>query len=159
MVRIMGSLIGGEAVTPNPALKSFEAFIGVWQTTGTHPYLPGSTLHGRSSFAWHVGGAFVIMRSEIDEPEIPSGIAIIGSDDEAGTYFMVYFDERGVSRKYDVTVADDRLTWHRDGPGFSQRSTIAVEVGGDRMTGTGEMSRDGGPWEDDLSLNYLRIGS
>jgi hypothetical protein len=27
------------------------------------------------------GGAFLIMHSEIDEPEVPSGIAIIGSDD------------------------------------------------------------------------------
>lgn len=153
------SLIGGEALMPNPALKSFEGFIGVWQTTGTHPYLPGKTLHGRTSFAWHEGGAFVIMRSEIDEAEIPSGVAIIGSDDAAGTYFMVYFDERGVSRKYDITLTDDRLTWHRDGPGFSQRSTIAFEDDVDRMSGRGEMSRDGAAWEDDLSLSYQRIGS
>jgi len=41
------------------------------------------------------------MRSEIDEPGIPSGVAIVGSDDATGEYFMLYFDERGVSRKYD----------------------------------------------------------
>jgi hypothetical protein len=70
---------------------------------------------------------------------------------------MIYFDERRVSRKYDVTVTHDRLTWHRDEPGFSQRSTIAVDGGGDRMTGRGEMSRDGAPWEDDLSLDYQRV--
>jgi hypothetical protein len=38
------------------------------------------------------------MHSEIDEPEIPSGIAIIGSDDATDEFFMLYFDERGVSR-------------------------------------------------------------
>jgi hypothetical protein len=153
----MVAVIGGDALIPNSALKSLEAFIGVWQTTGTHPYLPGKTLVGRTSFAWHEGGAFVIMHSEVDEPQIPSGVAIIGSDDVAGAWFMLYFDERGVSRKYDVAVAGDRLTWHRDGPGFSQRFTIAVEDGVDRMSGHGEMSRDGAPWEDDLSLSYQRI--
>jgi len=49
---------------------------------------------GIRSFSW-------IMRSEIDEPGIPSGVAIVGSDDATGEYFMLYFDERGVSRKYD----------------------------------------------------------
>ena len=43
------------------------------------------------------------MRSEIDEPEIPSGLAIFGSDNATGEYFMLYFDERGVSRKYNVS--------------------------------------------------------
>jgi hypothetical protein len=154
---VMVSLIAGEALMPNRALKPFDAFIGVWQTIGTHPYLSGKTLHGRTSFAWHEGGAFVIMHSEIDESEIPSGVAIFGSDDKAGTYFMIYFDERGVSRKYDVAFTHDRLMWHRDEPSFSQRFTITIEGGGDRMKGTGEMSRDGAPWEDDLSLHYQRV--
>ena len=42
------------------------------------------------------------MRSEIDEPEIPSAVAVIGSEDAAGTFTMVYFDERDVSRRYTV---------------------------------------------------------
>ena len=33
------------------------------------------------------------------------------------------FDERGVSRKYDVSFRDDTLKWWRDAPGFSQRVT------------------------------------
>ena len=44
-------------------------------------------------------GAFLMMRSEIDEPGIPSGLAIIGNDDSRDEYSMHYFDERGVSRK------------------------------------------------------------
>jgi hypothetical protein len=40
-------------------------------------------------------------------------MAVIGSDDAAATYFMLYFDERGVSRKYDVTMTGNVLTWWR----------------------------------------------
>jgi len=155
----MTSRIGSEALIPNPALQPFEALLGEWQTTGTHPYVPDTTFHGRTSFAWHEGGAFLIMRSEIDESEIPSGVAIFGSDDTAQTYYMLYFDERGVSRKYDVTMTKNLLTWRRDESSLSQRTTIAIGDDGTTMVGRGEMSRDGGAWEDDLSLTYVRVRS
>ncbi len=154
----MAPPIGREALIPNPALRSFEPLIGEWQTTGTHPHVPGKSFHGRASFAWHEGGAFLIMRSEIEEPEIPSGVAIIGSDDAAGTYFMVYFDQRGVSRKYDVTMSGNVLKSWRDDPNFSQRRTLTVGEDGTRMVDKGEMARNGGAWEDDLSLTYVRVG-
>src|SRR5688572_22392670 len=96
--------IGREARIANPALRPFAFLLGKWTTTGTHPEVPGKTFHGRTSFAWHEAGAFLIMHSEIDEPEIPSGVAILGSDDAAKTFFLSYFDERGISRKYDVTL-------------------------------------------------------
>ncbi len=108
--------IGNEASIPNPALQLFKVLVGAWQTTGSHPYLPGITLHGRTSFDWIEGGAFLIMRSEVDEPDIPSGIAIFGSDDVVKKYFMLYFDERGVSRKYDAAITGNQLTWWRDDP-------------------------------------------
>lgn len=155
----MTSSIGREALIPNPALSSFGALIGEWQTTGAHPLVPGTTFHGRTSFAWHEGGAFLIMRSEIEEPEIPSGIAVFGSDDATGRYFMLYFDERGVSRKYDATMTGNVLTWWRDDPSFSQRRILTVDDGGARMIGTGDMARDGGVWEADLSLTYVRVRS
>lgn len=155
----MTSPIGSEALIPNPALQPLAALVGEWRTTGTHPLVPGTTLHGRTSFTWHEGGAFLLMRSEIDEPEIPSGTAVFGSDDAAGTYFMLYFDERGVSRKYDVTVTGNQVMWRRAEAGFSQRWTMTVDDGGTTLAGKGEMSRDGGAWEDDLALTYVRAGS
>jgi hypothetical protein len=39
------------------------------------------------------------MRTEIEEPGIPSGLAIIGSDDQTEALTMLYFDERSVSRR------------------------------------------------------------
>jgi hypothetical protein len=52
--------IGSEARKPNSSLKRFEPLIGEWRTTGTHPLVPGKTLHGRASFSWIEGGAFLI---------------------------------------------------------------------------------------------------
>lgn len=153
----MSTVIGSEARRPNPALEPLSALIGTWRTTGTHPLVPGTTFHGRTSFEWIEGGAFLAVRSEIDEPEVPSGVAIIGSDDAAGTLTMIYFDEREVSRRYTVEWADGEVTWHRDEAGFAQRMFVRIEPGGARLQASGTMSRDGGPWEDDLQLTYERI--
>jgi hypothetical protein len=153
----MTGQIGREAQIPNPALKPLEKLLGEWRTTGSHPLVPGVVLHGRASFAWQDSGAFLVMRSEIDEPRFPSGIAIFGSDDQLSRYFMLYFDERGVSRMYGVTVDGNVVSWHRDDPDFKQRNVLTVDPSGDRIIGKGEMSRDGSAWEDDLSLTYERM--
>ena len=146
-----------EASIPNPALEPFRVLIGNWNTTGTHLLIPGTILHGRTSFEWLEGGAFLMMRSEIDEPGIPSGIAIIGSDDSTHEYFMLYFDERGVSRKYDVSLHDNLWKWWRNAPGFSQRYQGTIVDGGNTIIGKGELSKDGSTWEKDLDLTYKRV--
>jgi hypothetical protein len=146
---------GGKAIRPNPALKPLEALIGEWKTTGSHPYFPDADLHGRVVFEWIEGGAFLLMRSEIDHPKFPDGVAIFGSDDEAGAYYQIYFDERSISRKYDVTITGNQIKWWRDDAHFSQRFTMMIEK--DQLTTSGEMSRDGGDWERDLSLIYKKL--
>jgi hypothetical protein len=118
--------------------------------------VPGTTFHGRTSFAWIEGGAFVIMHSQIDEPEIPSGIAIFGTDDTTGECVMLYFDERGVSRKYDVSLRGNVWKWWRNAPGFSQRFAGTIAADGRTIVGRGELSRDGASWEPDLALTYTR---
>ena len=146
-----------EASIPNPALKPFSVLIGNWETTGTHLLIPNTILHGRTSFEWLEGGAFLMMRSEIDEPGIPSGIAIFGSDDSKQEYYMLYFDERGVSRKIEVTLQGNIWKWWRNAPGFSQRYTGTIVDGGNTIIGKGELSKDGSSWEKDLDLTYRRV--
>ena len=153
----MATLIGSEAQRPNPALEGLNPLIGRWRTTGTHPLVPGTTFHGHTSFQWVEAGAFVMMRSEVDEPEIPSAVAFIGSDDAAGTLTMLYFDERDISRRYTLEVGDGEVSWHRDEGGFAQRMGLTVAADGSRLEAKGTMSRDGGPWEDDLQLTYERV--
>jgi hypothetical protein len=145
-----------EASIPNPLLEPLSVLIGTWNTVGMHPLWPETTLHGRTSFEWLEGGAFLMMHTAIDEPGIPTGIAIFGSDDSAGEMFMLYFDERGVSRKYEVEGHDRNWKWWRDAPGFSQRFTVTLSDDGRSMLGKGELSRDGSTWEKDLELRYTR---
>jgi len=146
-----------DASIPNPVLEPLSGLIGTWNTEGRHPLFPDTVFHGRTSFEWLEGGAFLIMHSEIEEPGIPTGIAIIGSDDSAKELSMLYFDERAVSRKYEVTVRDNVCTWWRNAPGFSQRFTWTLAADGRSMTGKGELSRDGSSWERDLELTYARV--
>src|ERR671938_351745 len=145
------------AAKPNPALEPFGVLIGTWSTVGTHGYLPGITLHGRTSFEWLEGGAFLIMHSDIDDPRFPTGVAIFGSDDTRGEYYMLSFDERGVSRKYDLSFENNVLKWWRNAPEFSQRYTWTLVDDGNTIIGKGEISKDGLSWEKDLDLTYTRV--
>lgn len=153
----MAVSVDNEAAKPNPALEPLSVLVGTWRTIGTHPLVPGTTFHGRTSFAWMAGGAFLIMQSEIDESEIPSAIAIFGTDDTTRECSMLYFDERGVSRRYEVSLQDNEWKWWRSAPGFSQRCTTTIASDGRTMVSRGEYSRNGTSWEPDLELTYTRV--
>ena len=151
----MADKIGAKALQPNPALKPFAPLVGEWKTVGSHPYFPDTELHGRAKFELIEGGAFLLVRSQIDHPEFPDGIAIFGSDNGTGAFYQIYFDERGISRKYDVAFTENQLKWWRDDAHFSQRFTMTIAP--DKLVTTGEMSRDGGEWEKDLSQTYVKV--
>jgi hypothetical protein len=146
-----------EAAIPNPALEPFSVLVGEWNTIGAHRLLPNMTLHGHASFEWLQGGAFLIMHWEVEEEGIPSAIAIFGSDNATGEYFMLYFDERGVSRKYEMSLRDNVWQYWRNAPGFSQRFTGTFADEGRTIIGVAELSKDGSTWEQDLQLTYTRI--
>lgn len=146
--------IGLDAIVANPALLALAYLIGEWNTAGRHPMWPGKVLIGRTSFAWDKGGAFLLMRSEIDAPDFPSGVALIGSDD-AGIFTMIYFDERRVSRVYEAIVGDDSLTLRRDDPHLSQTITFTPAENG-TLNSVGRLSENGGAGGDDLSQVFSR---
>jgi hypothetical protein len=143
----------------NPRLQALAVLVGEWTTVGAHPMLPGKTFHGRTTYGWLDSGAFLRGQMHIDEPEIPDGVAILGTDDatsDAGA--MLYFDTRNVSREYRWTMSGNVLTWSRNAPGFSQRMVLTIAEDGQRIEAQGEMSRNGQTWEPDLQLTYSRVG-
>jgi hypothetical protein len=147
-----------KAFPPNKALQVFKPLIGVWDTVGTHGMIPDTTLHGRTTFEWHESGGFIRTTSNIQEDVgIPTGVAIIGSDDELGTYVMSYYDERGVSRTYNVSLQDNVMKWWRDAPSFSQRYSLTISDDQQTMVGKGELSKDGSTWQKDLDLTYTKV--
>lgn len=141
----------------NRSLQPFAFLIGTWNTTGTHGLVPDTILHGRTSFEWLENGAFLLMRSEIDDSRFPKGIAILASDDAVGELYMLTFDERGVSRKHEMSLRDNVWAWWRNAPGFFQRYTATIEDDGNTIVGKGELSKDGVTWEKDLDLTYTRV--
>ena len=146
-----------EAAKPNSALEPLSILIGEWKTVGKHPFSPGTILHGHASFKWLEGGAFLIMHAKVNDERFPAGISIFGSDGSAEDYTMLYFDERGVSRKYTAALKDNVWKWWRNDSEFSQRFTAKITDDGNTIIGKGEMSKNGSPWEDDLDLTYTRI--
>ncbi|SRR5258708_3570314 len=146
-----------KAQKQNPALEPFKILIGVWDTEGTHPYVPDKKLHGSVIIEWIEGGAFLMTHSHIEDERFPDGVEIFGSDDATGKFFMLHFDERGISRKYDVSIERNVLTWWRDDPNFLQRMVLTVAEDGRTIVSKGEMNRDKKGWEPDLQLIYTRI--
>lgn len=139
----------------NPALGPFAFLVGEWKVTGTHPYMPGVELRGKAKMEWIEDGAFLMMRAHIDDERFPKGVSIFGSDNAANEYYMLYYDERGVSRKYDVTLHETGVAWSRNDPELSQRVHVSLQRDGTIVT-KGEMSQKGGEWGPDLSQTLTR---
>lgn len=140
----------------NAAMEPFTALVGGWAASATHPRFPGRTFHGHTTFEWLEGGAFLVMRSTIDEPQIPNAVAILGSDEDHASHFLLYFDERGVSRKYEMALRHNVWHWWRNAPGFSQRFTGRITDGGHTIVGKWELSENDSTWHPDLELTYRK---
>jgi hypothetical protein len=143
----------------NSALERLAIFVGEWNleiTSMSFHTDPSAVEHGRTSFDWLEGGAFLIQHSEISATDFPRSTAVIGPDDEAETYSMLYFDSRGVSRIYRMTFHGGIWTLWRDFPGFSQRFHGMFSEDHNTITARWEKSSDGSHWERDFDLTYTR---
>jgi hypothetical protein len=142
--------------TRSPELEPMNVLIGAWTTEATHPALEG-TISGRASFEWLEGERFLIQRSQVDHPEVPDGIAIVGAVSEGPGLSMYYFDSRGVHRIYRLSIGDGVLRIWRDAPGFAQRFTGTFGDDGNTLAGLWRLSRDGSTWDDDLEITFRRV--
>ena len=70
---------------------------------------------------------------------------------------MIYFDERGVSRIYEMEFSDSGWKLWRNFPGFSQRYTGTVKDDGNTIEGVWELCEDDINWKKDLEIIYTRI--
>jgi hypothetical protein len=141
----------------NLELAPLDGAVGTWTVTGSHPYLPGRTLRGNVTFERIEGGAFLRMHSKMVDSEIPEGVAVFGTDGDEDTCTMLYFDVRGVARRYEIEFHADGFTWSRNSPEFAQRFRVTMANDGRTMAGEGTMKKAGAPWEPDLRLSYTRV--
>jgi hypothetical protein len=146
----------------NPALERLAVFVGEWNIEITSmSFLADKTAvaHGHTSFDWIEGGAFLIQHSEVPKSDFPSAISIMGPDDDAGTYSMLYFDSRGVSRLYQMSLSGKDWKLWRDFPCFSQRFIGTFNEDRNIITARWEKSSDGSNWELDFNETYTRVKS
>jgi hypothetical protein len=149
----------GTPFKPNPALDQLGVLLGEWNTeiTAVSSFEdPSVVIRGHSSFAWLEGGAFLIQHSEIPNSDFPTNTSIMAPDDAAGTYCMLYYDSRAVSRIYRMTFSGGIWTLWREFPGFSQRFHGTFSEDGKTITAYWEKSSDGSNWEHDFDLTYTR---
>lgn len=144
----------------NLALDQLAPLLGEWNieiTSMSFDADPSAIVRGHSSFAWLEGEAFLIQRSEIPNSDFPTTTAVIGPDEEAATYRMLYYDSRAVSRIYRMTFSGGIWTLWRDFRGFSQRFQGTFSEDGKIITARWEKSADGSRWEHDFNLTYTKV--
>jgi hypothetical protein len=71
---------------------------------------------------------------------------------------MLYFDSRGVSRIYQMSLTDREWRLWRDFPTFSQRFHGSISEDAAAIHATWEKSTDGSHWEHDFDLLYEKAG-
>jgi len=140
---------------PNPTLHNLEILVGEWDVEMAFPDSP-STVHGEATFTWLDDGAFLRMQMGDKTSDLPWSICMIGRDDSVETYSMLYYDWRGVSRIYQMSLENGKWKQWRESPGFHQRFTGTFSKDRNSITAKWEKSSDGSNWEHDFDLKYGR---
>jgi hypothetical protein len=146
--------------TAEQALRALEAFVGEWDMTSSVTPGPAEAPRARTTLEWLSGRRFLVQRWEVEHPDAPDGIAVIGFDSDRAIYLQHYFDSRGVARVYEMTFAHHTWTVVRLAakPDFSPRFT-GTFTDRDTIVGRWEISNDGSEWVDDFGLTYTRVGA
>src|SRR5829696_1479699 len=139
--------------------QALEVFVGERVEQVLVPDAPA----GRTTFEWMLGGKYLLQRAGSPQPEFPDVLAVISYDDGSGAYTQHYFDSRGVTRVYRMSLSEGVWRLWRDQPDFSpldfaQRYEGTVATDGDTIEGRWETSHDGGAtWGHDFGLRYTRV--
>jgi hypothetical protein len=145
--------------TTNPALADVAFLVGDWHMTlSGASFLPtkDDVVHGQVEVRPIEAGTLLAMRQGVAPPNPPAATWVIGRDDSRDRYVVLYADGRGVSRVYEMTLAE--LTWRmwRDDPVFCQRFEATISADHNEISGRWEQCESGGEWEHDFNVAYTR---
>jgi len=142
---------------PSAAVKQLDTLAGRWSVEVYLPGNPPKVVSGETVFEWLGEGYFLVERSELGAQEFPKSTGIIGCDGALEYYTMLYYDSRGVSRLYEMTLDDEEWKLSRDETGFSQRFTGRFSDNGNTIKAYWEKSSDGTNWDLDFDMIYTRL--
>jgi hypothetical protein len=143
--------------TAEEALARLGPLVGEWILEARPPDGPPWSGEARTTFEWHESGAHLVSRFEVEVPDAPNGVSIMGCDAAKGTYYQLYSDERGVCRVYEMSIGDGEWRLWRDGEPFPQRFAATFSDDGNTITGRWEKAPEGHSWETDFDLTYRRV--
>ena len=116
-------------MTTNPALGELASLIGQWRMElyGA-AFLPDfdTRVTGSVELDWIENGAAIVMRQGPGTGP-PAAVWIIGRDDNDANYQVLYSDDRGVSRRYEMSLAGREWQMWRTTPEFSQRFEAVID--------------------------------
>lgn len=110
-------------------------------------------MSGDASFEW-LDDTLVVFRWAVGET--PSTVCVIGYNTPREQYAMLYHDDRGVARVFEMELTDDSWSLLRKDPDFHQRFQATLHD--DKIVGAWEASEDGGQtWRKDFDLIFARL--
>src|SRR5689334_5681705 len=140
----------------DPALRALDRFVGEWTMTAGPPGGPAWPGEARVRFEW-LDGAVLVERWRIDATGLPEGTptcgtAVYGCDAAHGSYVQLYYDDRGVSRTYQMGLRGDEWSLWREAPPFAQRFRGTFGADGRTIDGRWEIKEDGQDWRVDFDV-------
>jgi hypothetical protein len=145
---------------PNPALQALAILVGDWKMELSNTsFLPSSsgTVTGQVSLEWLEQGAFLVMHMGSQPLGTPDAIWLISRDTSTPNYIVLYYDNRKVSRVYEMSFSDGTWKMWRNSPDFSQRFEGKVRDDGKTITAHWEKSTNGSSWEHDFDVTYTMV--
>ena len=139
------------------ALGLLDILVGEWTQEITGHGNPVGTM----TFEWELRERYLVQRSTLPHP-FPESMSLIEYDETAGEFRQHYFDSRGVSRIYRMTLTGPSWTLLRTEADFSplsfaQRFIGEISDDGRAVSGRWERSHDGAhTWELDFELRLER---
>ncbi|WP_020599289.1 hypothetical protein [Spirosoma panaciterrae] len=144
-------------MTINPSIKDLEVLIGNWTAEISNAsFLPdlSTTIQSVATFEWFEEGEFLVLR--LGTKVTPHSTWLIGRDQDFPNYTALYFDDRHVSRVYEMSFNDDTWKIWRNAPNFMQSFEGKISEDRNTIVGAWSKSFDGKEWEHDFDLLYKR---
>ena len=141
-------------------MKRMEFFIGHWKMEVIHPHLQPNPISGQTNFEW-LNEKYVIQRTQIAKEEFPDNTIIYDCNPDTGQYLAHYFDTRGVTRLYQMSLENGQWKLWRDEADFSpldfyQRFTGKIDGTEKVIESAWEQSDDGKNWHADFKIIYQK---
>lgn len=144
-------------VVKKPQLKDLEVLIGNWEWTLSNAWFLDSLetkVIGTASFEW-IENAFVLWRFKLGTSDVPEAVSMIGYSSSTERFEVFYYDNRGVSRIFDMRFDGEHWSMLRQNPDFYQRFT--AQINGDTIVAAWEASEDEGKtWRKDYDVVFTK---